>query len=229
MPISYSSGQFMSSYSKKGTTYSSLVKHNGLILAEPSGPGFTVFSLNREAYYSLDTIKIRLKGGVTKTVSAQEVGKYQLGTGEVYDFGGYLSTRDFEESATAVGRLIGATKDIIYQATRGESKVLILGGLKDDKLKDIVLSLCKSYGIYLESVDQEMLSPGGKNESGMNFGSILTNHLQKQTYKNVRLFSQEKEQLHLFLDLGEVFPQIGFEGYYLQGNGSIVLMTRRPQ
>ena len=147
----------------KGIT-GSLVKHNGLMLAQPSGNGLTIFDLS------------------SLLVS----------------------------SPLLLERLVSIVKEILYYATRKGSALTVLLDEGDES------SLADFEVVYRSDIENNGYVSGAIK--------LAKKQLKVKKFFNARLFSDRVETIEQFLQLGNTWSDVQFEGYAVSSTGSVTVM-----
>ena len=206
------------------TTSGALVKHNGLMLAQPNGNALTIFDLHSRLYQATEQIGVFVEDKMLASLTLPELDDYQLKEGAYYSLGGCSSLKEFCETLVPVGSLVNSVKDILYYATRRGSKVILMVDREDDGFSSSLTQCCRHQGIYLTDIEIECRSGSAGIDSCLQFDRMLGRYLGNRDYQSVRLFSDKKEHLQDFLNTQAKYNEILFEGYWVGSGGSLSVM-----
>ena len=206
------------------TTSGALVKHNGLMLAQPTGNALTIFDLHSQLYQATEQIGVFVEDKMLASLTLPDLDDYQLQEGAYYSFGRCSSLKEFCETLIPVGSLVNSAKDILYYATRRGSKIILMVDKEDNEFSSILRRCCTLQGVYLTDIEIKCRSGSSGINSCHHFDRMLGRYLGNMDYQSARLFSDKKEYLQTFLSMRTKFSGILFEGYWVDSNGSLRVM-----
>ncbi len=190
-------------------------------MSEEAGLGLTVFDLDETLFHTYAQVKVLKSGKEVASLNNQEFNHYRLKPGEEFDFGEFRSAEIFAKTSTPVAKMIGKAKAIIRNAVAKGSKVIISTARKDFDNRDLFLSSLEAHGIDTKNIHVERAGNLNLGSSPKNKKAIFRKYLRSGLYKRVRFFDDDMNNINSFMSLAKEYPNISFEAWHVQKDGSI--------
>jgi len=186
------------------------------------GRGLTVFDIDDTLFHTFAKIKVMKDGKEVKQLTNQEFNTYKLKPGESFDFGQFKDAANFRKTSKPITSMISKARAIISNANRAGSKVIIMTARADFDNKKEFLQTFKDHGIDIDKVYVERAGNfGSGNSSAKNKRFLFHKYLRSGNYARVRFFDDALSNVTMFKSLQKRYPDISFEAYHVQPDGSI--------
>lgn len=162
-------------------------------------------------------------GRVVRELSNQEYNTYKLRPGESFDFRQFKDSDKFYNESQPISRMIAKANAIIRNSKNaGGSRVIIVTARADFDDKEKFLATFRKHGmmiddVYVERAGNIVTGAGPAQRKAV----IISKYLETGKYSRVRLFDDSKENLSVFLKLQTRFPDVQFQAYFANPDGSI--------
>jgi hypothetical protein len=183
----------------------------------------TVFDIDDTLFHTTAQIAVVKDGVVLKKLTNQEYNTYTLKAGEKFDYSEFHDADKFYKESKPIGRMLAKAKAILTNSLRNPlSKVIIVTARSNFDNKEKFLQTFRKYGFDIDKVRVERAGNIGDIEvPAIKKYIIINNYIQDGTYGKVRLFDDSMANLKVFLKLKEKFPQIEFEAWFANSDGSV--------
>lgn len=186
------------------------------------GQGLTVFDIDDTLFHTFAKIKVMKDGKEVKQLTNQEFNTYKLKPGESFDFGQFKDAANFRKTSKPIISMIKKARAIISNANKAGSKVIIMTARADFDNKKEFLQTFRDHGIDIDSVYVERAGNfGSGNSSAKNKRFLFHKYLRSGDYARVRFFDDALSNITMFKSLQKRYPDISFEAYHVQSDGSI--------
>lgn len=185
--------------------------------------GLTIFDIDDTLFHTTAKVAVKKNGKVVKELTNQEYNHYELKNGEEFDFRQFRDAKKFKEESKPIDRMFAKAKAILKNVlNKPQSKVIIVTARDDFDDRDTFLSTFKDHGLDISNVRIERAGKI-KDVSGSAAQKmiIIRNYLKAGNFARVRLFDDSMANLKQFLKLKEEFPDISFEAYFANKDGTI--------
>lgn len=167
-------------------------------------------------------IKIMKDGKEVGELTNQEFNTYKLKDGETFDFGQFKNAENFRKTSKPITKMIAKANAIIANANKAGSKVIIMTARADFDDKETFLKTFKDHGMDISNVYVERAGNlGDKNSSAKNKRFLFHKYLRGGKYARVRFFDDAISNITMFKSLEKQYPDISFEAYHVQPDGSV--------
>ena len=184
--------------------------------------GLTIFDIDDTMFQSKAKVLVRNKRtGKTKALTPKTFNSYKLGKDEEYDYGQFKSSKIFYQTATPIARMVSKAKQIIKNATKKGSKVIVVTARADMDDKDLFIKTFEAHGIPMDKVYVERAGNMSGRNSAENKTVVFRKYLETGDYSRVRLFDDHVENLKALLDLKREFPDVEMFAYKADNRGSV--------
>ena len=191
------------------------------IIEAAAGKGLTIFDIDETLFHTTAKIQVKKGGKVIKDLTNIEYNSYKLKSGESFDYSQFKSAKLFNQTSTPVGKMVAKAKMIIKNATKKGSKVIVVTARGDMDDKNLFVATFEAHGIDMKDVYIERAGNIGLDNSAKNKEVVFRKYLDTGNYKRIRLFDDAMENLLALTSLKEEYPDVTFEAYRVNKNGSI--------
>jgi hypothetical protein len=191
------------------------------IIEAAAGQGLTIFDIDETLFHTKAKIDVLHNDIKVKSLSNMQFNTYKLKSGETFDFGQFKSAEIFNKTSTPIGKMISKAKSIIKNATKRGSKVIVVTARGDMDDKDLFIKTFEAQGIDMSDVYIERAGNIGLDSSAKNKEVVFRKYLDTGKYKRIRLFDDAMENLLALTSLKDEYPDVTFEAYRVNKNGSI--------
>lgn len=200
-----------------------MLSFKGYLIEQEDSGGLTIFDIDDTLFHTTAKVLVKKDGKTIHSLNNQEFNDYKLKQGEEFDFGEFRSAQKFKDESKPIGKMMAKAKAIIRNtANKPKSKVIIVTARDDFDNKEVFLDTFRQYGF---DIDRVRVERAGKIAGDMLPANkkyiIIHNYLKTGQFSRVRLFDDSMTNLKVFLKLKEIFPEIKFEAYYANKDGSI--------
>lgn len=162
-------------------------------------------------------------GKLVRELDNQEFNHYTLKPGEQFDFEQFRNADKFQKESKPIARMLAKAKAILRNSLNNpKSKVIIVTARGDFDDRETFLDTFRKHGFDIDKVRVER---AGKIENDIlpafKKVIIIRNYLRMGQFARVRLFDDSMTNLKEFLKMKQEFPQISFEAYFANPDGSV--------
>jgi len=185
--------------------------------------GLTIFDIDDTLFHTTAKVAVLKNGKIVRELTNQEFNNYKLKPGEEFDYRQFRSAKKFKEESMPIKRMMAKAKIILSRASKKpNSKVIIVTARDDFDDKNTFLDTFREHGFDIDKVRVER---AGKIRGDMlpafKKVIIIRNYLNTGQFERVRLFDDSMTNLKEFLKLRKEFPEINFEAYFANPDGSV--------
>jgi hypothetical protein len=188
---------------------------------ETRKPGLTVFDIDETLFKTRALVKVVKDGKVVRSLDNQEYNTYKLQPGEKYDYGEFKDAKVFHDTSIPIWSMIKKARAIINNAVNAGSKVIIVTARSDFDDKKKFLDTFRRYGIDIDNVYVERAGNLGLGSSAKNKRFVFHKYLRSGKFARVRFFDDAMSNITSFKALAKQYPDVNFEAYHVQHDGSI--------
>lgn len=185
--------------------------------------GLTIFDIDDTLFHTTAKVLVKKDGKVIHSLDNQQFNDYKLKAGEEFDFGEFRSAKKFKEESKPIEKMMAKAKAILRNTLKKpKSKMVIITARDDFDDKDTFLDTFRQHGFDIDNVRVERAGKivGDMLPAHKKF-IIIHNYLKTGQFSRVRLFDDSMTNLKVFLQLKEKFPNIKFEAFFANKDGSI--------
>lgn len=186
-----------------------------------AGKGLTVFDIDETLFQTKAMIRVMKDAKLVRSLDNQQFNDYKLKDGESFDFGEFRNAETFNKTSVPMMNMIRKAKAIISNSNKTGSKVIIITARADFDDKKLFLSTFSKYGIDIDSVYVERAGNLNLGSSAKNKRFIFHKYLKGGKFERVRFFDDAMSNLTMFKALGKKYPDITFEPYLVNHDGTI--------
>ena len=119
-----------------------------------------------------------------------------------------------------MAKMINKLKAILKNSSKRGSKVIFVTARADMDDKKLFIDTFKAQGIDMSKVYVERAGNFG-TDTGKIKAKVFRQYLDTGEFARIRLFDDSMENLHALLALKGEYPDIDFEAYRVNKNGSV--------
>jgi len=192
------------------------------ITEDSDGAGLTIFDIDDTLFHTTAKIAVMKDGKLVRELDNQEFNHYTLKPGESYDYRQFRDAKKFNEESRPIEKMMEKAKIILRNATKKGSSVVIITARANFDDRETFLDTFRKHGLDIDKVRVERAGNiEGEFVPAYKKAIIIRNALNTRLYKRVRLFDDSMTNLKIFLKLREEFPEIKFEAYFANPDGSV--------
>ena len=185
--------------------------------------GLTIFDIDDTLFHTTAKIAVMKDGKLVRELDNQEFNHYTLKPGEQFDFEQFRNADKFQKESKPIARMLAKAKAILRNSLNNpKSKVIIVTARGDFDDRETFLDTFRKHGFDIDKVRVER---AGKIENDIlpafKKVIIIRNYLRMGQFARVRLFDDSMTNLKEFLKMKQEFPQISFEAYFANPDGSV--------
>ena len=186
------------------------------------GKGLTIFDIDDTLFHTTAKIAVMKDGKVVRELDNQEFNHYTLKNGESFDFRQFRDAKKFNEESKPIEKMFKKAKAILRNATRKGSTVVIITARANFDDRETFLDTFRKHGFDIDKVRVERAGNiEGEIVPAYKKYIIIRNYLNTKQFARVRLFDDSMTNLKVFLKLQEEFPDIKFEAFFANPDGSV--------
>jgi len=190
---------------------------------ELASGSLTIFDIDDTLFHTTAQIAVLKDGKPILKLSNQEYNTHKLKTGESYDFSEFRDAAKFYHESKPIARMMDKARIILANSSKNpNSKVIIITARANFDHKEQFLDTFRKHNFDIDKVRveragniEDISAPAIKKYV------IIHNYLKTGKYSKVRLFDDAISNLKEFLKLKTAFPDIKFEAYLANSDGSI--------
>jgi hypothetical protein len=183
----------------------------------------TVFDIDETLFYTTAKILVKKDGGVVKSLSNQEFNTYSLKQGESFDFAEFGNAEKFYNESRPIKKMLDKAKAILNSIKiNPDNKVIIVTARADFDNKEKFLETFRVHGLDIDKIRVERAGniTDIKNTAIKKY-VIIRNYVATGKFSRVKLFDDSMENLVVFLKLKNEFPEVVFDAYFVEHDGSV--------
>ena len=185
--------------------------------------GLTIFDIDDTLFNTTAKVAVVKNGRVAKQLTSQQFNSYQLNVGEKFDFSQFADSDKFFRESTPISKMFNKAKAIVRNVqNKPNSRVVIITARNNFQDKNKFLATFRKYGF---DIDKVRIERAGRIEGEMipafKKAIIIRNYLNTKEFSRVRLFDDSMSNLREFLKLKKEFPNVLFEAFFANPDGSV--------
>ena len=181
----------------------------------------TIFDIDETLFHTKAKVAVVKDGKVVRMLDNQEFNTYKRKDGEEYDFKEFKSAEVFRKTSTPVVRMIEKAKAIVKAKKNPHSRAIICTARADFDNKKVFLQTFRDHGLPIDEMHVERAGNLGIDSSAEAKKVVFRKYLNTQNYTKTRLYDDAMSNLKAFLELQKEYPNIKFEAYFVNPDGSI--------
>ena len=182
----------------------------------------TIFDIDETLFHTHAKVSVMHDGKVVRTLDNQEFNTYERKPGETYNFGEFKNAEVFRKTSTPIGRMVAKAKAIFYNSRKNpHSRVIICTARTDFDNKEMFLQTFRDHGLPIDQIHVERAGNLNIDSSAEAKKMIFRKYINTKNYVKLRLFDDAPSNLQAFLSLRNDYPNIKFEAYFVNPDGSV--------
>ena len=182
----------------------------------------TIFDIDETLFHTKAKVGVVKDGKVIRMLDNQEFNTYKRKKGETYDYGQFANAEVFRKTSTPIARMVAKAKAIFANSKKNpHSRVIICTARADFDNKDIFLQTFRDHGLPIDQIHVERAGNLKIDSSAEAKKIIFKKYINTKNYTKLRLFDDAPSNLQAFLSLRSEYPDIKFEAYFVNSDGSI--------
>jgi hypothetical protein len=160
-------------------------------------------------------------GKAVKVLDSGEFNKYQLKSGESFDFSQFRSGKIFRDTFKPISNVLDRAKEIVWNQSEN-SKSIILTARADFNDHKEFLQAFRENGFPIDHVYVERagnisnLRPSSPASAHVSKGVILKKYLKTGNYDRVRMWDDHERNLDMLYKVAAMYPNVEAIGYLVK-------------
>jgi hypothetical protein len=181
----------------------------------------TIFDIDETLFHTKAMIKVVKNGRVVRELDNQQFNTYKLKAGEEFDFGQFRSAKIFRETSTPITKMIAKAKAIVKAKSNPASRAIIVTARADFDDKKMFLQTFRDHGLPIDQMHVERSGNLGISSPAEAKKVVFRKYLNTKNYTKTRLYDDAMSNLKAFLELQSEYPNIKFEAWFVNHDGSV--------
>jgi FMN phosphatase YigB (HAD superfamily) len=189
---------------------------------EFTGSGtLTIFDIDETLFHTKANVAVMKDGKVVRSLDNQEFNTYKLKAGESFDFKEFKSAEVFRKTSTPIARMVEKAKILVKSRNNAASRAIIVTARADFDDKEMFLQTFRDHGLPIDQMHVERSGNLGISSPAEAKKVVFRKYLNTKNYTKTRLYDDAMSNLKAFLELQEEYPNIEFEAWFVNGDGSV--------
>jgi FMN phosphatase YigB (HAD superfamily) len=189
---------------------------------EFTGSGtLTIFDIDETLFHTKAKVAVMKDGKVVRMLDNQEFNTYKLKAGESFDFKEFKSAEVFRKTSTPIVRMVEKAKILVKSRNNAASRAIIVTARADFDNKEMFLQTFRDHGLPIDQMHVERSGNLGISSPAEAKKVVFRKYLNTKNYTKTRLYDDAMSNLKAFLELQEEYPNIEFEAWFVNGDGSV--------
>ena len=181
----------------------------------------TIFDIDETLFHTKAKVKVVKGGRLVRELDNQEFNTYKRKPGEEYDFGEFANAEYFRKTSVPVEKMVERARRVVKAKGNPHSRAIIVTARSDFDDKEIFLQTFRDHGIDINQMYIERAGNLGLNSPAEAKKVIFRKYINTKNYIKARLYDDAMSNLKAFLDLKSEYPNVEFEAYFVNADGSI--------
>lgn len=181
----------------------------------------TIFDIDETLFHTKAKVKVVKGGRLVRELDNQEFNTYQRKPGEEYDFGQFKNAEYFRKTSVPVEKMVDRARKVVKAKGNPHSRAIIVTARADFDDKEMFLQTFRDHGIDIDQMHVERAGNLGIDSSAEAKKVVFRKYLNTKNYIKTRLYDDAMSNLVAFLSLKSEYPDIEFEAYFVNPDGSI--------
>lgn len=189
---------------------------------EFTGSGtLTIFDIDETLFHTKANVAVMKDGKVVRSLDNQQFNTYKLKAGESFDFKEFRSAEVFRKTSTPIARMVEKAKILVKSKNNAASRAIIVTARADFDDKEMFLQTFRDHGLPIDQMHVERSGNLGISSPAEAKKVVFRKYLNTKNYTKTRLYDDAMSNLKAFLELQEEYPNIEFEAWFVNGDGSV--------
>jgi hypothetical protein len=181
----------------------------------------TIFDIDETLFHTKAKVKVVKGGRLVRELDNQQFNTYQRKPGEEYDFGQFKNAEYFRKTSVPVEKMVERARKVVKAKGNPHSRAIIVTARADFDDKEMFLQTFRDHGIDIDQMHVERAGNLGIDSSAEAKKVVFRKYLNTKNYIKARLYDDAMSNLKAFLDLKSEYPNVEFEAYFVNADGSI--------
>lgn len=181
----------------------------------------TIFDIDETLFHTKAKVAVVKDGKVVRMLDNQEYNTYQRKAGEDYDYREFKSAEVFRKTSTPIIKMINKAKAIVKAKKNPSSRAIIVTARSDFDDKKMFLQTFRDHGLPIDQMYVERSGNLGIDSPAEAKKVVFRKYLNTKNYTKTRLYDDAMSNLKAFLELQEEYPNIEFEAWFVNEDGSV--------
>jgi len=181
----------------------------------------TIFDIDETLFHTKAKVAVVKDGQVVRMLDNQEFNTYKRKPGEEYDFREFKSAEVFRRTSTPISKMIEKAKAIVKAKKNPNSQAIIVTARADFDDKHMFLQTFRDHGLPIDSMHVERSGNLGMDSPAEAKKVVFRKYLNTKNYIKTRLYDDAMSNLKAFLELQAEYPNVVFEAWFVNHDGSI--------
>lgn len=181
----------------------------------------TIFDIDETLFHTKAKVAVMKGGKVVRMLDNQEFNTYKLKAGESFDFREFKSAEVFRKTSTPIARMVEKAKILVKSRNNAASRAIIVTARADFDDKEMFLQTFRDHGIPIDQMHVERSGNLGISSPAEAKKVVFRKYLNTKNYIKTRLYDDAMSNLKAFLELQEEYPNIEFEAWFVNPDGSV--------
>lgn len=181
----------------------------------------TIFDIDETLFHTKAKVRVVKEGKVVRELDNQQFNTYQRQPGEEYDFDQFRCAKTFHHTSIPVIRMIEKAKAIVKAKKNPHSRAIICTARADFDDRELFLETFRKHGIPIDEMHVERAGNLEIDSSAEAKKVIFRKYLNTKNYVKTRLYDDAMSNLKAFLDLQVEYPNVQFEAWFVNPDGTV--------
>jgi len=181
----------------------------------------TIFDIDETLFHTKAKVAVMKGGKVARMLDNQEFNTYKLKAGESFDFREFKSAEVFRKTSTPIARMVEKAKILVKSRNNAASRAIIVTARADFDDKEMFLQTFRDHGIPIDQMHVERSGNLGISSPAEAKKVVFRKYLNTKNYIKTRLYDDAMSNLKAFLELQSEYPNIEFEAWFVNPDGSV--------
>lgn len=155
-------------------------------------------------------------------LSADDYKNYKLKPGENFDMSQFTDSKLFYSTSKPIKNIWHTAQKVLSNiGKRPGSRMVIVTARSDFDDRDLFIDTFRKHGMDMKKVHVFRAGNLKNGSASKNKQTVIRNLLDSGPYTEVRLFDDDYNNLHAFLELKKEFPEITFKAFPVHKSGKI--------
>jgi FMN phosphatase YigB (HAD superfamily) len=181
----------------------------------------TIFDIDETLFHTKAKVKVVKGGRLVRELDNQQFNTYKRKPGEEYDFGQFKNAEYFRKTSVPVEKMVERARKVVKAKGNPHSRAIIVTARADFDDKEMFLQTFRDHGIDIDQMHVERAGNLRIDSSAEAKKVVFRKYLNTKNYIKARLYDDAMSNLKAFLDLKSEYPNVEFEAYFVNADGSI--------
>lgn len=171
-----------------------------------------VFDIDDTLFHHPAKISVIHRGKRVAELSSSEYNAHKLPKEHSYDFSQFRNAQHFHDTAQPITHMVNKVKSL---QGKPNHKVIMNTARGDMDNREKFLDTFRKHGIDIDNI--HIHRAGNSEKSAPEAKADIThNELNKQKFKSVHMYDDDKDNLHSFMGLQDKHPDVKFKAHHVK-------------